>query len=195
MGKVLFMRKGETHTAPRQGLPEGYTELASIKFTGTQYLPSIRIPQDFKIEVTLAAGTTGSYMNIYDNTAKPMLWIDGSKVLEMDTVKSGYTLGTEKVTIVSDSTGDSSVLSVNGTVVQTATKVTGTSFTVTLFNRAGSQCFVGDLCALKVSSKTDAIVDYVPCIDASGNVGVYDHVAKQFIGNAGTGVFTGSEVA
>ena len=175
-------------------LPSGYKRLEYIRFSGTQYLPSITIPQDFKIEVTLAAGTTGSYMNIYDNTAKPMLWIDGSKVLEMDTVKSGYTLGTEKVTIVSDSTGGSSVLSVNGTVVQTATKVTGTSFTVTLFNRAGSQCFVGDLCALKASSKTATIVDYVPCIDASGNVGVYDLVGEQFYGNAGTGTFTAGPV-
>lgn len=175
-------------------MPSGYKRLEYIRFSGTQYLPSITIPQDFKIEVTLAAGNTGSYMNIYDNTAKPMLWIDGSKVLEMDTVKSGYTLGTEKVTIVSDSTGDSSVLSVNGTVVQTAIKVTGTSSTVTLFNRAGSQCFVGDLFTLKVSSKTETIVDYVPCIDASGNVGVYDLVGKQFYGSAGTGTFTAGPV-
>ena len=176
-------------------LPSGYKRLEYIRFSGTQYLPSITIPQDFKIEVTLKAGNTGSYMNIYDhNFAKPMLWIDGNKILEMDTVKSGYTLGTEKVTIVSDSTGNSSVLSVNGTVVQTATKVTGTSFTVTLFNRAGSQCFVGDLFTLKVSSKTETIVDYVPCIDASGNVGVYDLVGKQFYGSAGAGTFTAGPV-
>ena len=37
--------------------------------------------------------------------------------------------------------------------------------------------------------------DFVPCINGSGEVGLYDLVGKQFYGNAGTGVFTGSEVA
>ena len=38
MGKCLFMRKGESHTAPKQGLPSGYTELAYIQSSGTQYI-------------------------------------------------------------------------------------------------------------------------------------------------------------
>ena len=37
--------------------------------------------------------------------------------------------------------------------------------------------------------------DYIPCINASGAVGLYDLVGRQFYGNAGTGAFTGSEVA
>ena len=37
--------------------------------------------------------------------------------------------------------------------------------------------------------------DFVPCINASGEIGLYDSVGKKFYGNAGTGVFTGSEVA
>lgn len=37
--------------------------------------------------------------------------------------------------------------------------------------------------------------DFVPCIKDDGEVGLYDLVRKQFYGNAGTGVFTGSEVA
>ena len=37
--------------------------------------------------------------------------------------------------------------------------------------------------------------DYIPCINASGAVGLYDLVGRQFYGNAGTGAFTGSKVA
>ena len=37
--------------------------------------------------------------------------------------------------------------------------------------------------------------DFIPCINASGSVGLYDFVGRQFYGNAGTGAFTGSEVA
>ena len=38
MGKVLFMRKGETHTAPAKLLPDGFTKLAYIQSSGTQYI-------------------------------------------------------------------------------------------------------------------------------------------------------------
>ena len=37
--------------------------------------------------------------------------------------------------------------------------------------------------------------DFLPCINPNGAVGLYDLVGRQFYGNAGTGAFTGSEVA
>ena len=40
MGKCLFMRKGDTHTPPGSILPSGYTELAYIQSSGTQYVDS-----------------------------------------------------------------------------------------------------------------------------------------------------------
>ena len=49
--------------------------------------------------------------------------------------------------------------------------------------------------ACKIYDNGTLVRDFVPCINASGEVGLYDLVGKQFYGNAGTGVFTGSEVA
>ena len=37
--------------------------------------------------------------------------------------------------------------------------------------------------------------DYVPCMTADGEVGLYDVVTRMFFGNAGTGVFIGKEMA
>ena len=46
MGKVLFMRKGETHTAPTKGLPSGFTKLAYIQSSGTQYVDTGVVPNN-----------------------------------------------------------------------------------------------------------------------------------------------------
>lgn len=177
-------------------LPEGYTQVAWIESTGSQYISGITIPSDFKISLTISAETTGAYMNIYDNhAASPMLWIDGNKVLEMNTVKSSYTLGVNKAEIVSDATGSENTLSVNGSIVQTLPKISGVDFPITLFNRDGGQCFVGRIYHLTIASSTSDLFDFVPCIDPGGSVGLYDLIEEKFYGNAGTGEFiAGPEV-
>ena len=47
----------------------------------------------------------------------------------------------------------------------------------------------------KIYNNGILVRDFVPCIKDDGEVGLYDLIGKQFYGNAGTGVFTGSEVA
>ena len=176
-------------------LPEGYTQVAWIESTGSQYISGITIPSDFKISLTISAETTGAYMNIYDNhAASPMLWIDGNKALEMNTVKSSYTLGNDKTKIVSDATGSENTLSVNGSLVQTLPKVSGIEFPITLFNRDGQQCFVGRIYHLAIASSTSDLFDFVPCQDPTGAAGLYDLVNGQFYGNDGTGAFLAGPV-
>ena len=178
------------------GLPEGYTEVSWIESTGSQYISGITIPSDFKISLTISAETTGAYMNIYDNhAASPMLWIDGNKVLEMNTVKSSYTLGDDKAEIVSDATGGENTLSVNGSLVQTLPKITGSEFSITLFNRDGAQCYVGRIYRLAISSSTNILFDFIPCKNPDGEIGLYDVTNHAFYGNAGTGKYiAGPEV-
>ena len=51
------------------------------------------------------------------------------------------------------------------------------------------------LYACQIYDDGTLVRDFVPCINASGEVGLYDLVGQQFYGNAGAGTFTGSEVA
>lgn len=165
---------------------EDYVELEYVEFTGAQYPQGITLPQNFKFDVTLAAGTPGAYANIYDNPSSPMLWIDAGKVLEMNTVKSGYTLTDEKVNIVSDATGTTNELLVDGVVVQTLTKISGASFSVTLFNRGGSQFFYGKVFALSVSDAAVVIIKFIPMLHPSGVAGLWDSVNERFYASATT---------
>ena len=47
----------------------------------------------------------------------------------------------------------------------------------------------------KLYNGATLVRDLVPCINASGEIGMYDIVNQKFYGNAGTGSFVGSEVA
>lgn len=65
MGKVLFMRKGNKRTTPVVPLPKGYTKLAYIQSSGTQYVDTGFTPnQDTCIEmdvVPLSVAETGEH--------------------------------------------------------------------------------------------------------------------------------------
>ena len=66
MGRVLFMRKGETHTAPAKGLPSGFTKLVYIQSSGTQFIDTGFKPnQNTTIAaefVVLDASNDGAYL-------------------------------------------------------------------------------------------------------------------------------------
>ena len=64
-------------------------------------------------------------------------------------------------------------------------------------NRNGSiaEQLSGKLYYAQLYSGDSSIRDFLPCKNASGAVGLYDLVGKQFYGNAGTGTFTAGEVA
>ncbi len=51
------------------------------------------------------------------------------------------------------------------------------------------------LYAFRISEGEAVIHDYVPCRNAAGEAGLYDLAAGAFLGNAGTGVFAGSDEA
>ena len=61
MGKCLFMRKGEVHMAPIH-LPSGYTKLAYIHSSGTQYVDTgIQPTQNTRIDLKVSTTQTGSH--------------------------------------------------------------------------------------------------------------------------------------
>ena len=214
MGKCLFMRKCEIHTKPVQGLPYGYTKLAYIQSSGTQHINTGHIISSEKMRVVIkfsytadhssssvfgseASGVSGSGEYSMVPWGTPQFYVGGSKSLS-----SAYTPQLNEVCTL-DITAD------NGTLTQVWNGSTKSSQSYTQnLNHTYSIAIFGNNISGTVDQKSsmklysfqlydnDVLVrDFVPCIKDDGTVGLYDLVGKQFYGNAGAGVFTGSEVA
>ena len=201
MGKCLFMRKGETHTTPKQGLPAGYTKLAYIQSSGTQYINTGFSPnQDTRVDIDVSHNhASGSY----EMFGADVSWTgNGYSVLATN---CHYGTQTTSITTFGDGARhtvslNKNVLSVDGTVKWTATYSAfsvGHPIAICALNRAGSvaEHSTQNVYSCQIYDNDTLVRDYVPCVNASGEAGLYDLVGKQFYGNAGTGTFTGSEVA
>lgn len=199
MGHVLFLRKGSVHKKPSL-LPSGYTELAYIQSSGTQYIDSgLKPNQNMRVVVKLSTSETGSHTVF----GADLSWTDDGFALGV-----GFThYGKETGTISGLNNGsphevdfNKNIISVDGSTVLTMGASTFSNpYNLVLFanNRAGGiqEKTTMALYYCRIFDGDTLLRDYIPCINASGAVGLYDLVGRQFYGNAGTGVFTGSEVA
>lgn len=210
MGKCLFMRKGETHTAPKQGLPSGYTELAYIQSSGTQYINTgLKPNQNTRIVMHVnpisitanawafggrnADGTNGK--GVFFSYSSESLW---NAVYYESGSSSEKSFSGISPTADLNIDYDKNTCTINGVSV---------NFTVNTFqsnfNLALLACLTGGvtgrlsakLYSCQIYDNGTLVRDFKPCISASGEVGLFDMVNQQFYGNAGAGVFTGSEVA
>ena len=211
MGRCLFMRKGGIHTKPL-ALPTGYTKLSYIQSSGTQWTDTgfkptgaTKVVIDFQMVSQGSAqqgvfgsrpGASGRF-TVFTGDSTGALQVDygtyGTLATETNTI-SGLNLNNRNTIEVNNS------LIINGNTVKTVSAVSFTStYNLFLFanNNAGTAQLPGamKLYSCQIYDNGTLVRDFVPCINASGEVGLYDLVGKQFYGNAGTGIFTGSEVA
>ena len=210
MGKCLFMRKGSVHTVPGSRLPDGYTELVYIQNSGTQLIDTEYVPSgETTVEITfrcekIAGGEAENYpvygsANGYNQNAFELWSLSkGFCTYGSQDYKSnfGLTAGVKYTSIQSKN-----VLTINGNTFTFTKQTFSTPYNLLLFatHRDNGIIISADDAKLKIYSckiyANDTLIrDYVPCITASGEVGLYDLVGKQVYGNAGTGVFIGSEV-
>lgn len=197
MGHCLFMRKGEVHTKPVP-LPAGYTPLAYIQSSGTQYIDTGFTPTNnsgvkVKFSTSQSAGCSiaacdgGWQVNSFAIWSNIMSFGSAAKNISVSDGAT-HTIFLDRGTAYLDAVQ-----------IWTATGTFTAGATLTLFclNRGGikQEYSTMKLYACQVYDNGTLIRDFYPCINASGVVGLYDIVGKQFYGNAGTGVFTGSEVA
>ena len=211
MGKVLYMRKGERHTVPVP-FPAGHTKLAYIQSSGTQYIDtgfkptgSTKVVLDFQMvnQGTTQQGVFGSRpgtsgrFTVFTGTSVSSFQIDyNTSALLMATNEQVGGLNTNNRNVIEVS----NELIVNGTLAKRINAVSFSSdYNLWLFanNNAGTAQIPSSmkLYSCKIYDSGALVRDYAPCINPSGAVGLYDFVGKKFYGNAGTGVFTGSEVA
>ena len=210
MGKCLFMRKGSVHTVPGSRLPSGYTELVYIQNSGTQLIDTGYVPSgETTVEITfkcekIAGGEAENYpvygsANGYNQNAFE-LWslAKGFCTYGSQDYKSnfGLTAGVKYTSIQSKN-----VLTINGNTFTFTKQTFSTSYNLLLFatHRDNGIIISADDAKLKIYScriydDGTLVRDFVPCINASGEIGLFDLVNRQFYGNAGTGTFTGSEV-
>lgn len=206
MGKCLFMRKGETHTSPKVGLPNGYTELEYIEGTGTQWIDtSVKLSNlsavDLKIKFTTASYTGLVFGSRTSATSKNFAWAQVGTKFQIDYRNYSENRFQQEI-------------DTNGTTIHldpTSCVINGTEYTISgsdvfeadttayIFNASGSNftTVLGKfkLYSCKIYDNGTKVRDFIPCINPSGEVGLYDTVNKKFYGNKGTGVFVGSEVA
>ena len=207
MGKVLFMRKGETHTAPNHGLPSGYTPLAYIESSGTQYINTGFKPNN-NTRVLLDADYTkiGTWICLFGAEDDSNL-TNGFELWETESQAISFYYGSATNMVQTIPTSgrhvfdcDKNVYKVDNSITLTngaATFSCANSLYLFAILRSGSVEFKSayKLYSCQIYDNDVLARDFVPCINASGEVGLYDLVGQQFYGNAGIGTFTGSEVA
>lgn len=171
-------------------LPSGYERINYIRMSGTQYINSINLDANFQIIFDVMLDNTTVYYNLYDSSYRA-LWITSAGELEINaTTPKAPISKNERLLVISDATGSSNVARINSSQVLSVPKAF-ISGQVTMFNRAGGECFKGAVYGIKVYSGSNLTYNFIPCVNPSGEYGLYDVVNNQFYGNAGTGSFTG----
>lgn len=176
--------KIERTAQPTSRLPDGYTELAYIESTGTQYVDtgivvnkadSVRMVLDTHLTSNDNYAGCNGYMQFQASVG------GGAR----STIDVSYSNITETVTVNGEQKSSQSWASYNGENVKIGIFKMGDANNG-WFSGAAQ---IGKLYSCKIYESDLMSRDFVPCIDPSGAVGLYDTVSKAFFGNAGTGVF------
>lgn len=199
MGRVFFV--GSKPGMKLSRLPSGYTELEFIQSSGTQYIDSGFVPnQDTRVvaevinykQNTVFGARSSSYSNTFTVTSSGGYYrTDYNKTIK--NIIANPIL--DKMTIDKNK----NVTNFNGTVIthDYATFTAPGNMYIFAMNNNGNVYDYGEvgICSMQIYDNGTIVRDYVPCITDGGEVGLYDIVNSRFYGNAGSGVFIGSEVA
>ena len=216
MGKVFYMRKGGKQTDPGSRLPSGYTKLAYIQSSGTQYIDTnVSAPEGFRITcdvmLTSVANSLNMLFGAHDtnspyyrnflaatNSGKWEIGAYNAHDFGSVTTNTMYSLDVCTISGAIGCTVNGVAQSVDASISASAVRSSRTVYLFGLNYTGGLFPASMKLYGLQMhldTNKKKLVRDFVPCINPSGEVGLYDLVEKKFYGNAGTGAFIGSEVA
>lgn len=172
------------------GLPSGYRRLTYIVGNGNQYIDTgLTVQKSDSWRYILEADLVSS-----DNYA-------GCNGYLQYQAKIGNGVKSEIDIVYKDIT---ETITVNGTQVysQNWSSYSGTNVKIGIlklgetnngwYNGAAQS---GKIYFCKIYKSDVLVRDFVPCINTSGEVGLYDLVDKQFYGNAGTGTFSAGPIS
>ena len=186
-------------------LPANYSRLTYIASTGTQYIDTGVIPnQNIKMvvdaQLTSVSGTVsfaGSRNSeSSDGDGAYFSWISVSGNLRSYYYNSFVVVATAD-TARHVYTKDKNQTLVDGSLLNTATAqpFRSSKYPIYLFaNNEGKANFHASvrIYSCQIYDNETIVRDFIPCINPSGNVGLYDLVTGTFFGNSGTGVFKSS---
>ena len=181
-------------------LPAGYRQVEYIESSGTQYIDTGFMPNgntrvlcDFQLtrafdesRAVFGARTSGT-SQLY------VLFHIGSNSFRND-----YYNNIEKINVANELARmivdkNKNVTTLDGNTQTYTAVTTATTCTMLLFaaNYAGKVDYLAyaKIYSCQIYDNGTLIRDYVPCINPSGEAGLYDLVYGVFYGNAGTGVF------
>lgn len=173
------------------GLPSGYKQVEYIESSGTQY-----------IDTGLTVNKSDSYEYILSAYITNAAWGGANGYMQFN---SEYSLNklTEFRVVYNGSTGIENIYVDNNlhTTNNWANSYSGVNVKIGLLKMgdAGNAWYsgnpqIGKIYSCKIYKSGTLVRDFVPCINSSGAVGLYDTVNGTFHGNSGSGVFTAGNV-
>lgn len=190
-----------TSGTPTVELPDGYTQVDYIASTGTQYIDTEFKPnQDSRLTMDIDVATGASSGALFASRESNMTNYFGVFIVGATSVRSDYgtNLATiDNVTISGRSTLDKNknVLTFKGKSATNSTAVfSGTQsiylLTANTGGTASAERVTAKVYSCQIYDNGTTVRNFIPCINPSGEVGLYDTVTKKFYRNQGTGVFT-----
>lgn len=181
-------------------LPSGYSQLRYIQSSGTQYIDTGFKPNNNTRVVmdVQAVGTSGTYFAFgarESNASKSFCFF------HYEGWSADYQSNTQRKTVAGINYTDrmqidfdKTTCTVNGKSVSFTAATFQCPVTMHLFavntNGTISGMIAAKLFACKIYDNGTLVRDFVPAMDSSGTVGLYDLVNNTFYANAGTGSFT-----
>ena len=175
-------------------LPSGYTRVEYIESSGTQFVDTVFTPTDiskFKFAMDVAFlsytnalyGDGNTFAGYFTGEVASFALFGGT--LGQNT---NATFNTNRHAFELD--GASETGSIDGVVTSVSAGSTALRHPFYLFGWNADKYSSSRLYSAQLYYDGAIVRDYVPCINPSGEVGLYDLVMATFCGNNGTGVFT-----
>lgn len=193
---------GEFYTTPLAeepvALPSGYTQIAYLQSTGTQYIDSgvkgdsdVRVTADFEI-TAFGSGTTFIFGAQGTDSVRYTLGMTSAGAFRSDfgTAMTSGSAASLNTRYSADKNGN--VCTVGGqTLTSAAATFTGTT-NIYLFGRSYSSvsCSKIKMYRCKMYKAGALVRDFIPARNSSGALGLYDTVNGIFYTNQGSGTFT-----
>lgn len=218
MGNVFF-GGGKVGMKTPINLPSGYTRLEYIESTGTQWIDTgfKYTKETGAVKVKYMPKSIGGLYytyrlgGSYNGSNRSFILYGGYNpkycgLGGVDVSMEGITCESNILyedTCVITTAGKYTYTSVlNGNITRentgsySGTIATGKNYYIFCNNENGSAAWFGNFRVYSYQLYEAGIIvrDFLPCINASGEIGLFDLVGNQFYGNAGSGTFIGSEV-
>lgn len=190
---------------PLVELPQGYTQVAYIESSGTQYIDTgftpnqdTRVVADFELTASDATAFPFCGRTAASKNAFGLYWYTSSKFYAIyGSAQHAFSI-TEGVARHSCDL-NKNVATINGETYTFTQEIFTSTVTMAMFARNSGGTITKypsiRMYSCRIYDNGTLIRDYVPCLNVNGAAGLYDTVNGVFYGNAGTGSFlVGSEV-